>query len=1287
MKKSLKKFIVALSAGILACFFGGTMNFLDAQASTEQKTLDEITVTMQKGAAVRYSSDYAQNGLRYVLEMTKSDYEGLTLNNDDVSFGIFIAPADYETKYGELNEKNLLTTPVYGWVDKNADGTYPEYTGDKTEIIHLSSSVMGEVDGVMCWYGSIINLKQENRNREFIGVGYVKDGDTYKFAERNDNVRSMTYVAQLAQQDDKLSTTAKQNLTNTYITDYATTDVNYSVEYVYDNGTTVEKVLETTGTAKLNSEITYNPDATLVKDGLLYNTQETQLKSVAYAHDKTVMQVQYKVPMAHSMSLANATVENKSVSKDGMKVYSALNALSVETSDEGLTATASGNTQWNGLKIDFTDLKPNTEYILRFKMIGESGKLFHLNADYSKNGVSYDGGLYSLAYTNDNQFYQPTEDGTEVLVCLSTPNVQFDKATVSIQSRQTDTYSYTIPEIDLTEDAGVSMITVENTPFAWESNKAVAGTSCTLKADQSILAGDVVWASSNSDVATVENGTVNFLSSGKVEITATLGDKVAYANFVVYNEDNSYVKTSNNLSLVYEANSPADFNLNLASGTQLKVLQISDPQIADMAQIREDRTIGGGSEVLWADRTAAVYTNLEKTIQTVNPDLILVAGDIIYGEFDDNGSILKEFVAFMENQKIFWAPVYGNHDNESDMGVAWQNRQFLNAEYCLFNRGNVTGNGNYSISVQQDGTYLSNIYMLDTNGCIYSRVGDNCEQGLYQSTVDWMQNIDAELSTYQNATTKDVVCMHIPVQNAYKAYEALGFSTTSLDVNFDTDTSADSFGHIVASSTYMENTSDYEKDYDLTSIFATMGVTNAQFGHCHKTNASAIYEGVRYTFGLKAGIIPDYNQGETGGTVLTLGDTGYKVAHHYDTYAETNTLEGFTDATGFNVSNTVRTENGYRFAYKGTGGWSYVKFNTPYTLSAGKTYTLTMKMRVHSMAGNVALSNFYLYDTVNAETYKNAWSVTDVSNVYEQTLTITATEDVAYWVGFACNYKGEEASYDLEYFDVVLEEVVPDLFLEKITANSASHGNVNYTTTKTSGEISVDTVSTATAHKITLKTKHAITADTTYQLSFKVSDVVLNNTATTANINFYLYSTSGYKDLSKFTDGNVTDTFTAKADGNFELVIYFNAASAGVSFTISDFKLQEDVFDTASTVNMNFSETVEGGVCTLAGSGGWNTVTPTTNFTLGEGKTYTVSFQIGNIVKPDDATAQASNIHFKSETLGVSSWTSISNWENYTFTATVTAASTEKLVLYFAVNAKGDGFQFVIQNLTVQVVE
>lgn len=97
--------------------------------------------------------------------------------------------------------------------------------------------------------------------------------------------------------------------------------------------------------------------------------------------------------------------------------------------------------------------------------------------------------------------------------------------------------------------------------------------------------------------------------------------------------------------------------------------------------------------------------------------ITILTGDIVYGEFDDQGIRFKEFVDFMEGFGIPWAPVYGNHENEATIGVDWQSKQLEDAENCMFVQRTLTGNGNYTVGIWRNDTVERVFFMLDSNGC------------------------------------------------------------------------------------------------------------------------------------------------------------------------------------------------------------------------------------------------------------------------------------------------------------------------------------------------------------------------------------------------------------------------------------------------------------------------------------------------------------------------------------------------------------------------------------------
>ena len=159
-----------------------------------------------------------------------------------------------------------------------------------------------------------------------------------------------------------------------------------------------------------------------------------------------------------------------------------------------------------------------------------------------------------------------------------------------------------------------------------------------------------------------------------------------------------------------------DFAVEIPDGREPVILQLSDPQVIDSSQAVPGR-LSDREIAYWAKdkKEERCYKYIRHTVENTSPDLILIAGDIAYGEFDHDGSALKEFVEFMDSLCVPWAPVLGNHETESEMGVDWQCQQFKNAEYCLFEQRELTGNGNYTVGIVQAGKLIRVFYMMDSN--------------------------------------------------------------------------------------------------------------------------------------------------------------------------------------------------------------------------------------------------------------------------------------------------------------------------------------------------------------------------------------------------------------------------------------------------------------------------------------------------------------------------------------------------------------------------------------------
>ena len=321
------------------------------------------------------------------------------------------------------------------------------------------------------------------------------------------------------------------------------------------------------------------------------------------------------------------------------------------------------------------------------------------------------------------------------------------------------------------------------------------------------------------------------------------------------------------LVIVAAMNIP-DFLVEVEEGKEPVVLQLSDPQLCN-----------------WGDLEKWCYSYIRETVAETKPDLIIITGDVIYGRFDPKGDLLKSIIAFMEGLQIPWAPVFGNHDNESLMGVDWQCAQLEEAEYCLFEQGDLTGNGNYSVGIAQGNELLRVFYMLDSNGCSSPMCDSNGVQtkpaagtnvvktsaGFGQDQIDWYtEEINAIHAV--DADVKISFAYHIQqaiFEKSFKKYpeydgKASG-SVLNNPLNLDKMETADDtdFGYVGRA---MKGA--WDGNYTIFNGMKALGVDSIFVGHEHCNSASIVYEGVRFQFSQKSSMYDRYNSVSEDGTII-----------------------------------------------------------------------------------------------------------------------------------------------------------------------------------------------------------------------------------------------------------------------------------------------------------------------------------------------------------------------------------------------------------------------------------
>lgn len=331
--------------------------------------------------------------------------------------------------------------------------------------------------------------------------------------------------------------------------------------------------------------------------------------------------------------------------------------------------------------------------------------------------------------------------------------------------------------------------------------------------------------------------------------------------------------------ILYSVLNVPDFVISVPSGRDPVILQLTDTQIIDAGQSRPGRD--SIDKVYWATGKAEerCYKYVRETINATNPDLILVTGDIVYGEFDDNGSAFASFVTFMDSFDKPWAPIFGNHDNESKKGVDWQCQQFKDAENCLFDQKTLSGNGNYSVGIEQDGKLTRVFYMLDTvycgnasseslsNGHTYNdRIGFQDDQRQwYKKEINLIKELSPSTKISFAYHIQQSIFITVLAQYGYSASQKPNIVISSLQ-----NRNVGDFGYIAA------NIEDpWDRNGAVYREMKTLGVDSVFVGHEHSVSASIVYEGIRFQFGQKSSEYDCYNYVDANGKICQTQYTSH----------------------------------------------------------------------------------------------------------------------------------------------------------------------------------------------------------------------------------------------------------------------------------------------------------------------------------------------------------------------------------------------------------------------------
>ena len=307
-----------------------------------------------------------------------------------------------------------------------------------------------------------------------------------------------------------------------------------------------------------------------------------------------------------------------------------------------------------------------------------------------------------------------------------------------------------------------------------------------------------------------------------------------------------------------------DFVVEVEAGRDVRVLQLSDIQIDEES-----------SKPIEENLENRYKKYVREVVEKSKPDLIVITGDNIRGKRDEEGAYFQDLIAFMDSFEIPWAPIFGNHDAECPKGIEWMCDELLGAKHCLFEPGEITGYGNYSVGIMQNNILTRVFYMMDTGGCAgASRASIDGAQmsaavGFKEAQINWF--VDETQNLRRKCPEVNIaVAMHIQptvFKEAFKKYGFINDATESNPINIDKVGESGDFGYLGA-----DMKTPWDRNYVIFDTLVSAGVDLMLSGHEHANSGSAIYQGVRMQYGQKSSTYDRANYMTDTGKIVTSVD-------------------------------------------------------------------------------------------------------------------------------------------------------------------------------------------------------------------------------------------------------------------------------------------------------------------------------------------------------------------------------------------------------------------------------
>lgn len=272
----------------------------------------------------------------------------------------------------------------------------------------------------------------------------------------------------------------------------------------------------------------------------------------------------------------------------------------------------------------------------------------------------------------------------------------------------------------------------------------------------------------------------------------------------------------------------------------------------------------------------------------LKPDLVILGGDNVDGRYvkryDEFRKYMDIFTAPMEERKIPWMHIFGNHDYDVDVSAEEQQKIYEAYPYCISSHSKgISGVSNYMIPIMthDSGAVAYAVYAFDSK---YKdaelRPSVKCKDlllpvressyhkwdSVHFDQQMWYWNLSCELEKKEGHKVRAMAVMHVPPQEIM------------MTVNNPEETGYKGYTDEKIQSSMLNS-----------GVYSTMlergDVEIIAAGHIHKNTSDGVFGGIRFTLDACVGFAPKSFDDRRGGRVFDLNEDGTYETYMY-TFAE-----------------------------------------------------------------------------------------------------------------------------------------------------------------------------------------------------------------------------------------------------------------------------------------------------------------------------------------------------------------------------------------------------------------